>query len=183
MGDTGSGREGEWASLSSPILPFCRSPSLPFSLSPVLPFSSTPASRSIHRTAAVTDIWLVSSMLWSVMVTANASARTFAAAGRAGPAGHVALQLASDVIGCGFPITALQVGDHALVTGLEAAVVTLVVDITNHDGVTLFAAIQDDVHLVFAEFADGHVERDVVVLADRLHHGVVDRLAYRDPTA
>ena len=58
---------------------------------------------------------------------------------------------------------------------------TLIIDIIDSDRLALFAAVQDDVHLVFAELADRHVERDVVVLADRLHHGMVDGLRVAIP--
>ena len=167
-GERGSGRQREARSPALPSLPFSHSPNARQPLDP-------PHRRRHRHMARLIDVAVGDGDRQRLR------AQTLAAAGGAGPAGHVALQLAPDVVGCGLPIAALQVGDHALVVGLEAAVVALVIDITDRDGVALFAAVQDDVHLVFAQLADRHVERDVVVLADRLQHGVVDRLRVAVP--
>ena len=107
--------------------------------------------------------------------------QAFAAAGRAGPAGHEALQLAADVVGGGLAVAPLQVRDHALVVRLEEAVVAFLVDVLDRDRVALLAAVEDDVHLVLRELGHRDVEWDLVVLGHRLQHGVVDGLGVAIP--
>jgi len=59
----------------------------------------------------------------------------------------------------------------------------VVVDVTNGDRLALFAAVQDGVHLMLAQFADRHIEGDVVLLGDRFEHGMVDGLRIAIPRA
>ena len=93
-------------------------------------------------------------------------------AGRAGPVGHVLLDLGAHVVGVGLPVAPLQVGDDPLEDGHVAALEPGPVDVRDVEPLAL-GAVEEDVPHLLGQVGPGRGHVDLVALGDGLDDLVV----------